>query len=200
MGHLSVTVLASEEGGGTSNFLIPNGTFFFVLAIFLIVLGVIGKFVVPPVQEVLGERERMLAQTAADNRRAAELEAAAEADFNAELAGARSEAAAIRDGARSDDREVVDAEKAQANQVVAGTLAAANEELTVQSDAIAPSLRASVETLSETLASRVLGVPVGTPSGGSSSDYTYTPSSDTVYATSETTYTVSDTPYTVSEG
>ena len=43
-----------------------------MLAIFLIVLGVIGKFVVPPVTKVLGERERMLAQTAADNRQAAE--------------------------------------------------------------------------------------------------------------------------------
>ena len=41
MGEHSVTLLAAEEGG-TQNFLIPNGTFFFVLAIFLIVLGVIG--------------------------------------------------------------------------------------------------------------------------------------------------------------
>ncbi len=193
MGHLSVTVLASEEGGGTSNFLIPNGTFFFVLAIFLIVLGVIWKFVVPPVTQVLGERERMLAQTAADNRRSAELEKAAEADHNAELAAARSEAAAIRDGARAEGREVVDAEKAAANEVVVGTIAAANAELKAQSDAIAPNLRASVETLSQTLASRVLGVPAGTSAGGAtSSAYADTPS--------DSTYTVSDTSYTVSEG
>ena len=42
-----MTLVAAEEGG-QSNFLIPNGTFFVVLIIFLIVLGVIGKFVVPP--------------------------------------------------------------------------------------------------------------------------------------------------------
>jgi F-type H+-transporting ATPase subunit b len=193
MGHLSVTVLASEEGGGTSNFLIPNGTFFFVLAIFLIVLGVIWKFVVPPVTQVLGERERMLAQTAADNRRSAELEKAAEADHNAELAAARSEAAAIRDGARSEGREVVDAEKAAASVAVAGTLEDANEELKAQSDAIAPDLRASVESLSQTLASRVLGVPAGDSAGGATSQaYAYT--------TSDSTYVVSDTSYTVSEG
>src|SRR3954466_2858803 len=35
----SLAILAAEEGGGQSNFLIPNGTFFFVLIIFLIVLG-----------------------------------------------------------------------------------------------------------------------------------------------------------------
>ena len=56
MGELSATVLAAEEGGGQSNFLIPNGTFFVVLAIFLIVLAVIAKWVVPPVSKVLAER------------------------------------------------------------------------------------------------------------------------------------------------
>lgn len=186
MGDPSVTVLAAEEGG-TSNFLIPNGTFFFVLAIFLIVLGVIGKFVVPPVMKVLGERERMIAQTAAENRRAAEQEAAAEADYNAELAAARSEASAIRDGARSEGREVVDDSRARASEDVAGTLQEANDELKAQSDAIAPSLRASVDTLSQTLASRVLGVPVdGAVSGGGSSSPAYT------YSTSDS--------HTVSEG
>ena len=149
MGHLSVTVLASEEGGETSNFLIPNGTFFFVLAIFLIVLGVIGKFVVPPIQKVLGERERMIAKTAEDNRKATE-----------------QEAAAIRDEARSEGRAVIDGKRAVANEVVAGRMQEANEALKLQSDALAPELRASAETLSATLASRVLGVDV---SGSSAS-------------------------------
>lgn len=155
-----VTLLAAEEGGGTSNFLIPNGTFFFVLAIFLIVLGVIAKFVVPPIQQVLGERERMVAQTADENRRAVAREAAGEADHDKELAIARSEAAGIRDHARAEGRQVIDDKRALANEEVAGTLRQANEELKLQSDAIAPTLNASVETLSATLASRVLGVPV----------------------------------------
>ena len=153
----SVTLLAAEEGG-TSNFLIPNGTFFFVLAIFLIVLGVIAKFVVPPIQKVLGEREAMVAKTAEDNRRAAEQEAAAEADYKAELAVARTEAAAIRDQARSEGRAVVDQMRGEANQHVADTLQQANDELKVHSDAIAGELRASVDSLSVTLANRVIGV------------------------------------------
>lgn len=158
MGDVSVTVLAAEEGGGTQNFLIPNGTFFFVLAIFLIVLGVIGKFVVPPIQKVLGERERMAAQIVDDNRRAAAQEAAAEADYNKELATARSEAAGIRDAARAEGRQVIDDMRGRANDEVAGTLQDANDELKLQSDSIAPTLNSSVETLSQTLASRVLGV------------------------------------------
>ena len=156
----NVTLLAAEAGGGTSNFLIPNGTFFFVLAIFLIVLGVIGTFVVPPIQKVLGERERMVAKTNEDNRKAAEQEAAATADYNKELATGRAEAAAIRDEARNDGRAVIDAKRAHANEVVAGELQQANDELKRQSDAIAGELRSSVDSLSAQLASRVLGVEV----------------------------------------
>lgn len=160
-----VILVASEEGG-TANFLVPNGTFFFVLAIFLVVLGVIGKFVVPPVQKVLGERERMIAKTAEENRRAVELEAAAEADYRGELAVARTESSAIRDEVRADGRSALDGKRARANEEVAGVVQEANEDLKLASDAISGDLRSSVETLSTTLASRVLGVDV---SGSSAS-------------------------------
>lgn len=104
MGELSATILASsqaaaEGGGGQSNFLVPNGTFFAVLIIFLITLAVIAKWVVPPVGKVLAEREAMLAKTAADNRKSAEQVAAAQADYNEAMAGARTQASAIRDEA-----------------------------------------------------------------------------------------------------
>src|SRR6476620_2558243 len=106
MGELTATVLAAEEGGGgTSNFLVPNGTFFVVLLIFLIVLGVIWTWVVPPVSKVLAAREEMLSKTAADNKRAAEQVAAAQADYDEAMAGARGEASSIRDEARSAVRQ-----------------------------------------------------------------------------------------------
>ena len=71
MADPNVVLLAAEEGGGTSNFLVPNGTFFVVLIIFLIVLGVIGKWVVPPVSKVLRERDAMVKHTVEDTRAAA---------------------------------------------------------------------------------------------------------------------------------
>ncbi len=162
MGDLSATVLAAsqagEEGGGTSNFLIPNGTFFFVLIIFLIVLGVIGKFVVPSITKVLGERESMVTKTTQDSRKAAEQEAAAESDYNKEMASARSEASGIRDEARAQGRQILDDMRGRANEESATALQKAAEGLKQQGDAVAADLRTSVETLSATLASRVLGV------------------------------------------
>jgi F-type H+-transporting ATPase subunit b len=158
----TTTVLAQEEGGGQSNFLIPNGTFFFVLIIFLITLGVIGKWVVPPITKVLREREDMIRKTIEDNRRAAELRAAADADYLKVMGEARRQATDVREEARAEGRRIVDDAKARAHAEVSGVLQQANEELTEQSRAVTADLQTSVETLAANLASRVLGVDVTT--------------------------------------
>jgi F-type H+-transporting ATPase subunit b len=162
MGDLNLTILAAEEGGGQSNFLIPNGTFFFVLLIFLIVLGVIAKWVVPPISNVLHEREAMVQKTAEDNRRAAQLRAAADADYRKVMATARREATNVREEARADGRKIVDDARAAANAEVSALLQRSSEELTEQARAVTADLQASVDNLASRLASRVLGVEVTT--------------------------------------
>ncbi len=162
MGDLNLTILAAEEGGGQSNFLIPNGTFFFVLLIFLIVLGVIAKWVVPPISKVLHEREAMVQKTAEDNRRAAQLRAAADADYRKVMATARREATNVREEARADGRKIVDDARAAANAEVSALLQRSSEELTEQARAVTADLQASVDNLASRLASRVLGVEVTT--------------------------------------
>ena len=160
MTELTTTILAAEEGGGQSNFLVPNGTFFAVLLIFLITLAVIWKWVVPPVGKVLAAREAMLAKTTADNRKSAEQVAAAQADYDEKMAGARGEASSIRDEARTAGRKVVDEKRAEANGEVAETLRDAEQRLSQQSAATQTELYSSVDGLSATLASKILGVDV----------------------------------------
>ena len=155
------TVLASEAESGTTNFLVPNGTFFFILAIFLVVFGVIAKFVVQPVQKVLDERVRLTAQTALDNRRAAEQDAAAESEFKQELTSARSEAGGIRDRSRAEGRQVADELRAVAGAKVAEEVRQASENLEAKKDGLTPTLNASVESLSVALANRIIGVDGG---------------------------------------
>jgi F-type H+-transporting ATPase subunit b len=162
MGDHSLTILAAEEGGGQSNFLIPNGTFFFVLAIFLIVLGVIAKWVVPPVSKVLRERDAMVTKTNEDNRRAAELRAAADSDYARVMAQGRREATGIREEARAEGRKIVEEARGRASAEVTSMLQQAQQELTQQSQTITADLQASVESLASRLASRVLGVDVTT--------------------------------------
>ncbi|MBW0016089.1 MAG: F0F1 ATP synthase subunit B [Mycobacterium sp.] len=160
---LGRAVAGGEEGGKQSNFLIPNGTFFFVLAIFLVVLGVIGTFVVPPILRVLRERDAMVAKTQSNNKKSAEQFAAARSDYEEAMKEARVEASAYRDNARTEGRKVIEDARARAEQEVASTLQLANETLKRERDAVEMDLRANVGSMSATLASRILGVDV-TPS------------------------------------
>ena len=162
MGDASLSVLASSQAEGGNNFLVPNGTFFFVLAIFLIVLGVIGTFVVPPITKVLRERDAMVAKTVADSRKAAEQFEAAQADYEKAMKEARVQASSFRDGARAEGRKVVDDARAGAELQVLATLQQASEQLKRERDAVELDLRANVGTMSATLASRILGVDVTT--------------------------------------
>jgi F-type H+-transporting ATPase subunit b len=161
----SPIVLAASQaaaGGESNNFLVPNGTFFFVLAIFLVVLGIIGTFVVPPILKVLRERDAMVHKTQADNKKAADQFAAAQADYEEAMKEARVQASSYRDNARAEGRKVVDDARARAEQQVMSSLQVAAEQLKRERDAVELDLRANVGTMSATLASRILGVDVTT--------------------------------------
>ena len=144
------------------NFLVPNATFFVELTIFLIVLGVIGTFVVPPISKVLKERDNMITKTAADNKKSAEQFAAAQEDYEKAMSDARVTASAARDEARAEGRKVVEEKRGHAEEQVSSTLQDAAEQLKREGDAVAAELRTRVESLSTTLASRILGVEVTT--------------------------------------
>lgn len=165
MGELqrSASVAVMAAGEDQSNFLLPNGTFFVVLAIFLVVLAVIGVFVVPPVQRVLKAREDMVAKTAEDNRDAAAQFTAAEADYKQELAKARGAATAVRDEARAEGRSILEGMRQRAHEEADSLSANAAEELTRQGQATSEELASSAESLSRTLAERVLGVSISQP-------------------------------------
>ena len=164
MGDVSAVFLAAgqEAEGGKQIFLVPNGTFFFELAIFLVVLGVIGFWVVPPVMKVLRERDAMVEKTAADNKKSAEQFAAAEADYEEALKEARLQASSLRDNARAEGRKVVEDARAGAEQEVMSTLLLATEQLKRERDTVELDLRPKVGTTAATLASRILGVDVTT--------------------------------------
>jgi F-type H+-transporting ATPase subunit b len=140
------------------NFLLPNGTFFAELIIFLIVLGVIWIFVVPPIRKVLAEREAMVRQTTDNTKEAAAAFADAETQYRAALADARGEAGKIRDQARADGQATLDQMRGQAKEQADMIATRANAELGAQGDQIAAELSAGIGPLSQALADRVLGI------------------------------------------
>jgi F-type H+-transporting ATPase subunit b len=163
MGDMSATLLAISQvrqDAEGNNFLLPNGTFFVVLVIFLIVLGVIGTFVVPPIMRVLHAREDMVTKTLADNRKSAEQFQASQADYEKAMSQARVEASAARDDARAEGRKVIEDMRADAEEQAASRLHDAGEQLKREGDAVAADVRSCLESMSETLASRILGVDI----------------------------------------
>lgn len=162
MNPIVLAASQAAEGGKTSNFLVPNGTFFFVLTIFLIVLGIIGTFVVPPILRVLRERDAMVAKTTTDSKKSAEQFEAAQADYEKAMTEARVQASSFRDNARAEGRKVVEDARARAEQEVMSTVQLAAQQLKRERDAVELDLRANVASMSATLASRILGVDVST--------------------------------------
>ncbi|WP_067464662.1 F0F1 ATP synthase subunit B family protein [Nocardia amamiensis] len=139
------------------NFLIPNGTFLAELSIFLVVLAVIWLFVVPPIRDVLAEREARVAKAAADGKRAREVLAAAGERYRSSVEQARSEAARLREQARTERRATLISMRGRAQEQSDQLSAAAAIELRAHADAAAVRLREYVDPLAGDLADRVIG-------------------------------------------
>ncbi|WP_024803455.1 F0F1 ATP synthase subunit B [Nocardia sp. BMG51109] len=139
------------------NFLIPNGTFFAELAIFLIVLGIIWFFVVPPIRKVLAEREQRVSETTTASKEAKEVFAEADARYQTALEQARAEAAEIRNQARAEGRAILEEMRGEAQREADGIVAESEAQLRAQADQVAAELRQEVEPLAQSLADRVVG-------------------------------------------
>ena len=141
----------------TSNFLVPNGTFFVVLLAFIIVLGVITKYVLPVLNAALTERQEQIR---------GELEAADKAKADAEEADA--ERRTVLEQARAQAREMVGQAQMTADQIVSGAtaegqgihdriVASAEAEVLVARQAAVEEVTARVGEIVLAAAERVIG-------------------------------------------
>ena len=141
----------------TNNFLIPNGTFIAEMIIFLIILFVIGKYVVPFVNGKLAERQeaiRLEFKELEDAR--AKLEAT-EAEYRDLIASARADAARQREEAREEGAQILADLRAQAQVESERIKQAAHQQIEAERSRTVEALRAEVGTLAVELAGRVVG-------------------------------------------
>lgn len=144
-----------EEGGG--NFLVPNGTFLFELLAFLLILFILGRFVVPPIQRAMRQRQQMVQQGIDDAQQARERNEATQRGYRQELDEARAEGAKIREKARADADRLAGDKRERAQQEVAGLHERGEAELESQRARAAVELREQVGDLALTLFTRILG-------------------------------------------
>jgi F-type H+-transporting ATPase subunit b len=143
-------VLASD------NFLLPNGTFIAELVAFLIILAILGRWVLPPIQKVLKQRQDMIKQQVEDSEQAKEKLAEAEKVYQNALNEARTEAAQIRENARAEAQRTVEDLRAQAIEEQQRIIARGDDQLASQRTAIIRELRSEIGSLAVELAEKIV--------------------------------------------
>jgi F-type H+-transporting ATPase subunit b len=152
---MTTRVFVAQEGG--DNFLVPNGTFIVELVIFLIILGVFWKYVVPPLRKAMTERQEMIRRQIEESRKTRERLEAAEAKYREVLSEARTEAAKIRDEARAEAGRIKAELREQAEREVAQIRQRGEEQLATQREQVVRQLRSEIGELAVTLAERIIG-------------------------------------------
>lgn len=157
--------MASPALAANNIFLIPNGTFFIELIIFVIVLIVLGWYVAPAVSKALREREEMVRREAEESRQAGERLTLAEQRFAQALAEARAESGRIKDTARAEGQQILDEQRARATEQADEVAQRATADLTAQREQAMRELQPHVRELAATLAGRIVGVDIPVSGG-----------------------------------
>lgn len=140
-----------------SNFLIPNGTFIAELIGFLIIVWVLGKKVVPPINKAMSERQEKIRRGFADADEAKARVEEAEAEYREQLAAARADAARQKEEAREEGAQILADLRIQAQAESERIIAAAHQQIEAERSRTVAALRAEVGTLAVELAGRVIG-------------------------------------------
>jgi F-type H+-transporting ATPase subunit b len=141
----------------TNNFLIPNGTFIAELVIFLVILAVIGKYVVPFINKALADRQEALRRQFQEGEDARAALQAAEAEYRAQIVAARADAARQHEEAREEGARILANLRTQAQAESDRIIAAAHQQIEAERTRTIAALRAEVGTLAVELAGRVVG-------------------------------------------
>jgi F-type H+-transporting ATPase subunit b len=140
-----------------SNFLVPNATFFAELFAFALMVFLLAKYVIPPINKAMTARQDAIRQQFAELDEAKSDAEAAEAEFRAQIADARHEAAKIREDAREQGAAIIAELKTQAQAEAARIVEHAHAQIEADRKAAVASLRNEVGTLATTLAGRIVG-------------------------------------------
>jgi F-type H+-transporting ATPase subunit b len=169
----------------SSNFLVPNGTFIVELLAFVVIVWLLAKYVIPPINRAMTTRQEAIRQQFADLDRAKEEANEAKDEFESQIADARKEAAKIREDAREQGAAIIAEMREQAQAEASRIVEHGKTQIEAERQQAVASLRAEVGSLATGLAGRIVGeslddearqsrvvdrflseIEAGTPAGG----------------------------------
>jgi F-type H+-transporting ATPase subunit b len=153
-------IATTNLADGTSaeeNFLVPNATFFFELIAFAIILYVLAKWVIPPVNKAMSERQERIRRQFEEMEEATASAKRAEEDLRAQMADARHDASRIREEAREQAAAIATEMREQAQAEAQRIVETAKAQLEAERQQVVNQLRGEVGSLATELASRIVG-------------------------------------------
>ena len=152
MGNLTGTAVPLA-----SNFLIPNGTFFVELAAFALIVWILAKWVIPPINRAMTARQEAIRTEFSELEQAKSEARETEEAYKAQLADARHEAAKIREEAREQGAAIIAEMREQAQAEANRITEHAHAQISADRQQALASLRAEVGSLATALAGRIVG-------------------------------------------
>ena len=139
------------------NFLIPNMTFVVELAAFILVLMVLWRYVIPPVQQAVNARQEMARKLVSDSEEAKQLLEKAQTAYKTAMADARHGAAQLRAQAEQQRREIVEAASTEAEAGVAEIISRGQAQVETERRQAVRQLKTDLGNLAVDLAEKILG-------------------------------------------
>lgn len=139
-----------------NNFLLPNATFIAEFLAFLIILGIVAKYILPRIRGPLAERQALIKKQIEDADEARRRLAEAERKYQEALNEARTEAAQIRENARAEAQRTLEDLRTQAQEESARIVARGEEQLASQRSSVVRELRGEIGTLAVELAEKIV--------------------------------------------
>lgn len=139
------------------NFLVPNATFVVEMIAFIVILVLLGKYVLPPINKALSDRQQAIRREFAEAEKAKADAEAAEQEYRSQLVEARHEAARIREEAREEGASIIAEMREQAQSESARIVKHAHLQVEAERQQVVQQLRAQVGTMATTLAGRIVG-------------------------------------------
>src|SRR4051794_18577185 len=152
-----MSTLATTVMPLASNFLVPNGTFIVELVAFATIVYILGKYVIPPINQAMTRRQDAIRTQFAELDEAKADARKAEADYKEQLNEAKHEAARIREEAREQGAQIVQEAREKAQTEADRIVEHAHTQIEADRKAAFASLRRDVGSLATTLAGRIVG-------------------------------------------
>jgi F-type H+-transporting ATPase subunit b len=140
-----------------SNFLVPNATFIAEVIAFGVIIFVLAKYIVPPINKAMTDRQEAIRRQFAELDEAEADARKAEADYKEQLNNAKHEAARIREEAREQGAQIVQEAREKAQTEADRIIEHAHTQIEADRKTAFASLRRDVGSLATTLAGRIVG-------------------------------------------